>query len=115
MDTREPAFAFTSMEPLSFLEGDDELVTVGEPIFDVVHVEATDSLTLKVRFEDGLEGRVQFDPSRFRGVFSKLRDPDYFALVGISNGTVSWPNEDPDLSPDTMYDAIKRGGIYKLN
>ena len=115
MDTREPAFAFTGMEPLPFLEGDDELVTVGEPIYDVVHVEAVDSLTLAVRFEDGLEGQVRFDPSRFRGVFSKLRDEAYFARVGISNGTVSWPDEDPDLAPDTMYDAIKRGGIYTLN
>lgn len=93
---------------------DDEIITVGEPIWDVVKVEVVGPLTLAVAFEDGLAGTVRFLPSRLRGVFELLRDPAYFARVGILHGAVSWPNETPDLAPDAMHDAIKATGEWVL-
>ncbi len=103
------------MEELPPRDDDDELITVGGPIWDVVNVEAVGPLTLAVRFEDGVEGRVRFEPSYLNGPFAKLGDPDYFRRVGIAHGAVSWPNEDPDMAPDTMYDAIKTHGEWILN
>ena len=50
-----------------------------------------------------------------RGVFEKLDDPAYFAQVGILNGAVSWPNEDPDLAPDNMHRHLARDGEWILN
>ena len=102
------------MEQLPPAGDDDELITVGEPIWDVVKVEVAGPLTLAVEFEDGLKGKVRFAPSYLRGVFAKLDDADYFAQVGIAHGTVSWPNEQPDMAPDTMYDAIKAHGEWVL-
>lgn len=92
----------------------DEVITVGEPMWDVVKVEAIAPLTLFVEFEDGLKGRVRFEPSHLWGVFEKLKDPDYFKQVGIAYGAVSWPNEEPDLAPDAMYDEIKANGEWVL-
>lgn len=89
-------------------------MSVGEPIWDVVKVEAVAPLTLAVEFEDGLEGRVRFEPSYLTGGFAKLRDPVYFERVGLAYGAVSWPNEDPDMAPDTMYDGIKAHGEWVL-
>lgn len=115
MDTSQPQYAFTRMDDLPARPDDDELVTIGEQIWDVVDVEAVGPLTLAVRFENGVEGRVRFEPSYLRGSFEKLRDPDYFRRVDIAHGAVSWPNEQPDMAPDTMYDAIKAHGEWILN
>lgn len=115
MDTGQPRYAFTGMD-LPARDDDDELITVGTPIRDVVKVDAVGPMTLAVRFEDGLEGRVRFGPSYLTGVFAKLRDRAYFEQVGIAHGAVSWPNEQPDMAPDAMYDGIVAGnGEWILN
>jgi hypothetical protein len=36
------------------------------------------------------------------GIFSELKNPGYFSLVRIENGTVCWPNEQ-DICPDTLF------------
>ena len=115
MDSWQPRYAFTGMDELPPRDDDDELISVGTPIRDVVGVEAVGPLTLAVRFEDGVEGRVRFEPSYLKGSFAKLGDAAYFQRVGIAHGAVSWPNEDPDMAPDTMYDAIKANGEWILN
>ncbi len=94
--------------------GDDDVISVGERLAKVVHVEATGPLTLFVRFDDGIEGEVRFEVSHLRGVFEKLKDPAYFSKVGIRYGAVSWPNEDPDLAPDNMHIHLKRDGEWVL-
>jgi hypothetical protein len=83
-------------------------------LVDVIAVKPVGRLTLYVEFEDGVKGEVRFEESRLRGVFEKLRDPEYFAQVGIQNGTVSWPNEDPDLAPDNMHIHLQRDGKWVL-
>ena len=81
---------------------------------DVISVKPVAPLTLHVEFEDGVQGRVLFKETHLFGVFEKLRDPDYFKQVGIQNGTVSWPNEDPDLAPDNMHIHLQRDGEWVL-
>jgi hypothetical protein len=98
------------MERFAPADDDDEIVTVGRRLPDVVDVAAIAPLTLFVRFDDGVEGRVRFEPSYLRGIWAKLRDPDYFRSVAIRHGAVSWPNEEPDMCPDTMHDEIVRHG-----
>lgn len=115
MDSGQPVYAFTGMDELPPADDDDELITVGEPIWDVVKVEVVAPLTLAVEFEDGLKGRVRFTPSYLHGPFAKLADPEYFARVAAPQGAVSWPNEQPDMAPDTMYDAIKAHGEWVLS
>jgi hypothetical protein len=103
------------MDQLPPADDDDELITVGEPIWDVIKVEVAGPFTLAVEFEDGLKGTVRFERSSLRGAFAKLKDEAYFAKVGIANGAVSWPNEDPDFAPDTMHDEIKEHGEWVLH
>lgn len=83
--------------------------------WNVIKVEVIGPLELWVEHRDGTSGRVQFLPSHLRGVFEVLRDPRYFAQVGIANGAVSWPNELPDLAPDNMHIHLKRDGVWILN
>ena len=79
----------------------------------VIAVAASDSLTLDVKFEGGLQGKVRFLPSHLTGVFEPLNNPAFFAQARIEHGVVTWPGE-LDLAPDAMYDAIKQHGIWLL-
>ncbi len=109
MDSGQPHYAFTGMDRLPVADDDDELITVGEPIWSVTRVEVAGPLSLSVEFENGTKGVVRFERSHLRGVFAKLVDPEYFGQVGIAHGAVSWPNEDPDMAPDRMYEEIVAG------
>lgn len=110
MDYCKPGFAFTGMEPIPVADDDNEIVTVGDPMPNVVGVEAVAPLTLSVTFDDGLVGRVRFAETALVGVFGLLKDPAYFGQVGVQHGAVSWPNETPDMCPDAMHSAITRHG-----
>ena len=83
------------------------------PTPDVIEARVTGALEFSVRFADGLAGRVVLRPSHLFGVFERLRDPDFFARLAVTEGFVSWPDE-IDLAPDAMYEAIRRDGAWVL-
>ena len=83
--------------------------------WNVIKVEVVGPLTLWVEHRDGVSGQVRFEEAGLRGVFGVLRDPKYFAQVGIMHGAVSWPNEMPDLAPDAMHDELAKNGEWILN
>ena len=114
MDRIEWRFVDAGLDQLAPEIDDDEIITVGGPIWGVVMVKAVAPLTLAVEFEDGLKGNVRFEPSYLRGSFAKLADPEYFVQVSAPYGAVIWPNEDPDMAPDRMYEGIKAYGEWVL-
>ncbi len=79
--------------------------------WDAVEVKQESPLTLMVRFRDGVEGRIRFEPSHLQGVFAPLNAPAVFSEVRIKGGALSWSGE-VDLSPDAMYDEIKPSGEW---
>ena len=82
-------------------------------LMDVVSVDVIDHLTLAVTFEDNTTGNVTISPNWLTGVFESLKDKELFKKTFIYNGAVTWPNG-LDLSPDSMYEAIKRFGSYRI-
>jgi hypothetical protein len=81
--------------------------------WNVVSVTPTPPLGLIVRFADGTEGRVRFEPSHLRGVFEVLKDPAIFSQARVECGVVTWPG-DVDLAPDAMYREIQQTGEWVL-
>ena len=79
----------------------------------VISVKPIPPLALAVRFQDGTEGNVRFEPSHLNCVFEKLKDPEVFLQARIEFGTVTWPG-DVDLAPDAMYKEIKKAGEWVL-
>ena len=71
----------------------------------VIEVQATGPHRLRLRFDDGNSGEVDFADRQWRGVFEPLADPDYFAQVRLEPGaeTISWPNG-ADMAPETLYE-----------
>ena len=81
--------------------------------WDVVEVKAVNHLALFVRFADGLVGEIRFTPEHLTGVFTPLKDGDFFRQVYIDQGAVAWPGQ-IDLAPDAMYHEIKEKGVAVL-
>jgi uncharacterized protein DUF2442 len=61
----------------------------------------------------GISRKVKILPSHLYGVFEKLRDPDFFKELRVTDGFVSWPG-DIDIAPDAMYREIKSKGTWVL-
>lgn len=76
-------------------------------VTEIVHVtwvEVVGRHKLRLGFEDGVEGDVDFSERKWRGVFEPLRDPNYFRRVEVDPalGTIVWPNG-ADFAPETLH------------
>lgn len=69
---------------------------------DVKVANALPDYKLKVEFENS-EIRI-FDVTPFldKGIFTELKNENYFCQVKVAFGCIEWPN-DQDFSKDTLY------------
>jgi hypothetical protein len=82
-------------------------------------VAALPDARLHVVFVDGTNGEVHLksflnSPTINGTVFEALRDPAIFAQAQVILGAVQWPTG-ADLAPDTMYDVIRKHGVWILD
>ncbi len=80
-----------------------------EQLVDITRVEVIGDYRLRLTFEDGTVGEVDFTGREWRGVFQPLRDPQYFARVEVDSeaGTIAWPGG-LDMAPEPLYDEARR-------
>ena len=69
--------------------------------WDVVTVKPLSEHRIYVALADGRRGLFDMTPYLDHGVFRELRDPDYFNLVAIQLGAVTWPHAQ-DIAPETL-------------
>lgn len=84
--------------------------------YRVEHVEIVAPYTLALRFNDGTEQRIDFEPVLEGEVFGPLRDPAVFIAVELDQtfGTVQWPTG-ADFDPETLHDWPKyRDGFIAM-
>jgi hypothetical protein len=60
---------------------------------------------IRLAFDDGAQGTVNFRRWLKGPVFEPLRDPDYFRRFHLDGGTVVWPNG-ADIAPETLYASV---------
>jgi hypothetical protein len=84
-----------------------------EQLFDVTAVEIIGDHRLRLSFEDGTVGDVDFSGREWRGVFEPLRDPSYFARVELDPeaGTIAWP-DGLDMAPEPLYAEARRRPVH---
>lgn len=68
----------------------------------VVFVDPTDNYKLIVTFDNNEVRIFDVTPCLDKGIFSELKNIDYFRQVKVAFGSVEWPNEQ-DFSKDTLY------------
>jgi len=80
-----------------------------EELVDVTAVEVIGDYRLRLTFEDGTVGDVDFSDRELRSVFEPLRDPSYFARVELDPeaGTIAWP-DGLDMAPEPLYAEARR-------
>ena len=78
-----------------------------ERIVHVVHVRCVGDHRLRLEFEDGRSGELDFSDEEWRGVFEPLRDPGFFSQVELDEGlgTIVWPNG-ADFAPETLHRMV---------
>ena len=72
----------------------------------VVRGEYCGEFKIRLTFDDGLEGIVDFSDWLSGPIFEPLKQPSYFARFFIDGGTVTWPNG-ADIAPETLHDRAK--------
>ncbi len=73
--------------------------------YDVISANYVNDYKIKVTFENGKSGTIDFLPYiRKSGIYSKLRDIDFFKRFRINDelGIITWENE-IDIAPETLY------------
>lgn len=75
-----------------------------EKLVHVTEVKPLGEYRLRLRFDDGAAGDVDFSDETWSGVFSPLADPAYFGKVELDEelGTIVWPNG-ADIAPETLH------------
>jgi hypothetical protein len=78
---------------------------MNHPIYRVVAFERVAPYTLRVKFDDGLERRIDFRPILAGELYGPLRDPTIFSQVQLDPEvwTLVWPNG-ADFDPATLHD-----------
>ena len=72
----------------------------------VIKVIPEENYRLSIEFDNHERREFDVTPYLDRGIFSELKDPDYFRHVSVSMGTIQWPNGQ-DFCPDTLYELSK--------
>ncbi len=64
---------------------------------------------LRLLFDDGTVGDVDFSATRWSGVLERLRDPEFFAKVRVDPeaATIVWP-DGIDMAPEPLYEEARR-------
>jgi Protein of unknown function (DUF2442) len=80
-----------------------------EQLYDVTAVEVIGDYRLRLTFDDGTVGDVDFTAREWRGVFESLRDAAFFARVQVDPeaGTITWP-DGLDMAPEPLYEEARR-------
>ena len=79
------------------------------PLYDVTEFEIVGSYTLRVRFDDGTEQVINFEPVLYGELFGPLRELDVFHQVRLDPDvrTLVWPNG-ADFDPWVLHDWPQR-------
>ena len=67
---------------------------------------------LRLLFDDGTVGDVDFSAREWSGVFEPLRDPAVFEQVRVDPdaATIVWPG-DLDMAPEALYEEARKNPL----
>lgn len=76
----------------------------------VTQIEPQGELKLKIAFNDGLSGILDFSDLLTGEVFSSLKDVAHFSTASVQYGTVVWEG-DVDMAPEYLHSKLLAEGV----
>jgi hypothetical protein len=75
-----------------------------EKIIHVTELEYLGGYRLRLTFDDGSFGEVDFSGEEWTGIFTPLAEPGFFQRAELDKelGTIVWPNG-ADIAPETLH------------
>jgi uncharacterized protein DUF2442 len=77
-----------------------------ETLPQVVKAEYQRAFVIRITFNDGTEGSVDFEDWLEGPIFQPLLDQTFFRRFFIESGALTWPNG-ADIAPETLYERAK--------
>ena len=71
----------------------------------VVEAQHVGGYKIWLRFDDGVEGEVDFNGELWGPVFEPLKNIEYFQRFFIDDDTLAWPNG-ADVCPSVLYATV---------
>lgn len=78
--------------------------------WDVETVQVLPDHRLAIQLADGRRGIFDLRPFLDRPGLQRLKDPTYFASVGVRFGALTWPLEE-DIAPDTLTAHLELASV----
>ncbi len=76
----------------------------------IIYAEYIKDYIIKIKFDNGVVKIADLECySKRSGVFSALKDKDYFRKFFIDLNTICWPNG-ADIAPEKLYEIGKEEG-----
>ena len=75
--------------------------------WNVLSAQALEWPLVALEFEDGRRGVFDFAPYLRAPGLQRLNDPEFFDLVEVDHGTVSWPGG-IDFAPERLHEGCAR-------
>lgn len=82
-------------------------------MYDIISAQYLDSYKIKLTFEDGKSGIVDFSIYlRRNGVFEKFKDISFFKSFRLDKeiGNITW-NSEIDIAPEVLYCEATRSSL----
>jgi hypothetical protein len=76
----------------------------------VNNVKVLDNYELELTFENNETKIFDVKPYLDTGLFTKLKDENYFKMVKISYDTIEWPNG-IDMDPEVLYEKSREKNV----
>lgn len=78
-----------------------------EKIAHVTDLQFLGGYRLRLSFDDGTSGEVDFSGEDWKGIFAPLADLAYFRTAELDEelGTIVWPNG-ADIAPETLHRMV---------
>ena len=76
----------------------------------VIELEVLGGLSLRLVFNDGLSGVLDFSNLLTGAIFSPLKKVEYFTSAQVRYGTVVWEG-DVDMAPEYLHQKMLEQGV----
>jgi len=75
-------------------------------VIRIISADYLEDYKIELKFNDGLEKRIDLEKELYGEIFEPLKNMDYFKNFSLNHFTIEWPNG-ADFAPEFLYNYNK--------